>query len=109
MCQRERWVAYIVRSHLDWRGEQNIPHKSVETSSYQTLFKTVRLAAIRNGPKQTTFASCGLEWLQMVSELDMGGVRARMLGPQRGWIVRGEETFLHLPIGYIRVKTNNTC
>ena len=43
---------------------------------------------IRNGPKQTISASSGLELLQMVSELDIGGVLTRMLGPQVGWIVR---------------------
>ena len=42
---------WIVRSHIDWRGERNISYKSVETSLYQTRLKTVRLTAICNGPK----------------------------------------------------------
>ena len=35
VCQRERWCpkwGWIVKSHLGWRGEQNIIYKSVETS-----------------------------------------------------------------------------
>ena len=35
-------------------------------------FKTVRLMAIHNEPKQTIFASGGLGLLQMVLELDTG-------------------------------------
>ena len=32
---------WIVRSHISWRGEQNILYKGVETSSYQTRFKNL--------------------------------------------------------------------
>ena len=49
-----------MRSHIGWRGERNIPYKGVETSPYQTRFKTVRLTAIRNEPTRTISASGGL-------------------------------------------------
>ena len=34
-CQRGRWPqrGWIVRSHIDWGGEQNILYKGMETSS----------------------------------------------------------------------------
>ena len=48
---------WIVRSHISWRGKRNIPYKGVETSPYQTCFITVRLTAIRNGPKRTISTS----------------------------------------------------
>ena len=33
---------WIMRSHISWRGEPNIVYKGVETSPYQTRFKTLR-------------------------------------------------------------------
>ena len=53
---------FSVRSHIDWRGEQNIAYKGVETSSYQTPLKT-----LRGSPKRIIFASGGFRLLQMVS------------------------------------------
>ena len=47
-------------------------------------FKTVRLTAIRNGPKWTISASIGLGLLQMVSELDTGRCASEDAGPLRG-------------------------
>ena len=44
VCQRGRWVPKGggLLSHIGWIGEQNIRYKGVETSSYQTCFKTLR-------------------------------------------------------------------
>ena len=50
----------FVRFHVGWRGERSIPYKGVETSPYETCFKTVRLTAICNGSKRTIFVSDGL-------------------------------------------------
>ena len=32
----------LVSSHIGWRGERNITYEGVETSPYQTRFKTLR-------------------------------------------------------------------
>ena len=56
---------WIVRSHIGWRGEQNIPYKSTNTSPcspWQKHLKTVKLT--RNRPKRTISNNSGLELLQ---------------------------------------------
>ena len=97
-----------MRSHIGWRGERNIAYKGVETSPYQTRFKTVRLMTIRNGlsrqyllavglgcykivilmirnrPKRTIFGSGGVRRLQMVLELDSGWCANEEVGSPRG-------------------------
>ena len=45
-------------------------------------FKTVRLTTICNGPRRIISASCGLELLQMVTELDTGWCVSEDVGPQ---------------------------
>ena len=47
-------------------------------------FKTTRLTVIHNGPKQTIFASSGLELLQMVSELGSERCASEDAGPSTG-------------------------
>ena len=47
-------------------------------------FKNLEEKPEREKPKRTIFASSEIELLQMVSELDTGGVPARMLGHQGG-------------------------
>ena len=46
--------------------------------------KTMRLTSIRNGLKQTIFASGGLGRLQMVSEPDIEKCANKDVGPQIG-------------------------
>ena len=55
-----------MRFHVDWRGERSILYRGVETSPYQTRFKTVKL---HNEPKWTIFVGGRLEQLQMISKL----------------------------------------
>ena len=73
-----------MRSHINWRGERNIPCKDVETSPWQTYFKTVRLTTIRNEPKRTISTSGGFELLQMVLESDTGWCANQDARPLRG-------------------------
>ena len=56
-----------MRSHIGWRGERSIPYKGVETSPSRRVLKTMRLTAIRNGPKRTISASGRLGILQLSS------------------------------------------
>ena len=44
---------WIVRSHISWRGEQNILYKGVKISSYQTHFKNLEGKSERESPKTT--------------------------------------------------------
>ena len=73
-----------MRSHLDWRGERNIFYKGVETSHYQTCFKTVRLTAIRNRLKRIISTSGELEPLQMILKPDTKRCASDDAGPLRG-------------------------
>ena len=47
-------------------------------------FKTVRLTALRNGPKRTISTSGGLGLLQIVSEPDTKQCASKNLGPPSG-------------------------
>ena len=49
----------IVRSHIDWIGERNIPYKGVETSPYQTRFKTLRRSLERKAQKEQYLLAVG--------------------------------------------------
>ena len=55
---------WIVRSHIGWRGERNVPLKGVETSPKHTCFKTVRLTTIHIKPKRTISTSNELGLLE---------------------------------------------
>ena len=79
---------WIVRSHIDWRGEQNIPYKCVETSPQKTRSKTLKGSPLRESPKRTISTRGGLRLLQMVSEPDIGWCAREDVGHLRGWIVR---------------------
>ena len=70
----ERLLSLGIYCKIPHRLERGTKHsyKGVETSSQQTCFKTVRLTAIHNRPKQTISASGRLELLQMVLEIDTG-------------------------------------
>ena len=46
-----KW-GWNVRSHIGWRGEQNILYKGVETSSYQTRFKNFKGKLERESKKK---------------------------------------------------------
>ena len=86
-----------MRSHIDWGRERSILYKSVETSPYQTHFKTLEGKFERESLKGTISASGGLEPLKMTSKPPVrrlslegrwtkGGVPVRMLGLERRWI-----------------------
>ena len=75
---------WIVKSHIGWREERNIPYKGVETSPQQTHFKPMRLTAIHNGPKRIISVSGGLGLLQMVLEPDIKRCVNEDVGPQGG-------------------------
>ncbi|KAG7025310.1 Aluminum-activated malate transporter 10, partial [Cucurbita argyrosperma subsp. argyrosperma] len=58
----------------------DVPTRTLDPQEgWITRFKTVRLAMIRNKPKWTISASSEIGLLQMVLELDIGGVLARTL------------------------------
>ena len=51
-------------------------------------FKTVRLMAIRNGPRRTISTSGGLGLVQVISKSGTERCASEDAGPPRGWIVR---------------------
>ena len=73
---------WIVRYHIGWGGERKILYKMWKTLPSKCILKTVRRTVIRNGPKQTIFASSGLRLLQLVSVPDTGWC-AKDVGPRR--------------------------
>ena len=91
-ASKDTWLSrgWIVRSDISWRGERNIPYKSVETSPQQTHFKILRGSPEGKAKKMTIFASGRLGRLQMISELDTKQCASEDTGPSRGWIVRSD-------------------
>jgi len=70
---RHRWCAnenskppkgWILRSHVSWRGERNIPYKGLETSPKQTCFKNLEEKLKRESSKRTISTSDGFGLLQ---------------------------------------------
>ena len=73
-----------MRSHISWRGEQSTPYKGIETSPYQTRFRTLKVKPERKRPKRTIFVNGGLGLLQMVSEPNTRRCASENAGPPRG-------------------------
>ena len=75
-------------SHIGWRGERSIAYKSVETSPYQTGFKTLRGSSEGNAQRRQYLLAVSLSCYKWYQSQTPSGVPARTLGPQRRWIVR---------------------
>ena len=62
-------MGWIMRSHIGWKGERNIPYKGVKISPLQMHFKIMRLTTIHNRPKWTISTSSELQLLHNISTL----------------------------------------
>ena len=63
-------VRFSLRSHTGWRERNIFFYKGVETSHYQTHFKSFEGKPVRESPKRIISDSSGFGRLQIVSEPD---------------------------------------
>ena len=71
---------------VGWGGEWSIPYKYVETSPYQTRFKTLRGSS--KGKVQRRQYLIAIGCYKMVTEPDIEQSASENAGPPRGWIVK---------------------